>query len=109
MPVFFFNDTAPTKIYPLSLHDALPISLDDDHLFVSIGDVSGKGLNSSLFMALGKALCKSCALRGERDIGEIVRHDRKSTPLNSSHHITSNAVFSFKKKNSYSPSQTPLN
>src|SRR3989338_8002232 len=26
MPFFFFNDTAPTEIYPLSLHDALPIS-----------------------------------------------------------------------------------
>src|ERR1051326_7319171 len=26
--VFFFNDTAPTEIYPLSLHDALPISSD---------------------------------------------------------------------------------
>src|SRR3990172_8423582 len=25
MPFFFFNDTAPTEIYPLSLHDALPI------------------------------------------------------------------------------------
>src|SRR3712207_8841482 len=24
---FFFNDTAPTEIYPLSLHDALPISI----------------------------------------------------------------------------------
>src|SRR4030042_6134480 len=24
---FFFNDTATTEIYPLSLHDALPISL----------------------------------------------------------------------------------
>src|SRR3990167_6942448 len=24
-PLFFFNDTAPTEIYPLSLHDALPI------------------------------------------------------------------------------------
>src|SRR3990167_7248398 len=27
MPSFFFNDTATTEIYPLSLHDALPISL----------------------------------------------------------------------------------
>src|SRR3990172_2640229 len=26
MPASFFNDTAPTAIYPLSLHDALPIS-----------------------------------------------------------------------------------
>src|ERR1041384_5787135 len=25
MPSFFFNDTAPPEIYPLSLHDALPI------------------------------------------------------------------------------------
>src|SRR5215813_7994818 len=28
---FFFNDTAPTEIYTLSLHDALPISPDDQH------------------------------------------------------------------------------
>src|SRR2546429_686881 len=27
---FFFNDTATTEIYPLSLHDALPISHNDD-------------------------------------------------------------------------------
>src|SRR5256885_9037077 len=26
---FFFNDTATTEIYTLSLHDALPISLSD--------------------------------------------------------------------------------
>src|SRR3989441_10532708 len=26
-PFFFFNDTATTEIYPLSLHDALPISV----------------------------------------------------------------------------------
>jgi serine phosphatase RsbU (regulator of sigma subunit) len=53
------------------LYDFFPI--DPDHLFVAIGDVSGKGVPASLFMALGKALFKSCALRGERDIGEIVR------------------------------------
>ena len=27
-PIFFFNDTATTEIYTLSLHDALPISFD---------------------------------------------------------------------------------
>ncbi len=47
--------------------------VDDDHLFVAVGDVSGKGLPAALFMALGKSLCKSCALRGETDIGAIVR------------------------------------
>ena len=53
------------------LYDFFPI--DQDHLYLAIGDVSGKGVDASLFMALGKALCKSCALRGERDIGDIVR------------------------------------
>ena len=38
-----------------------------------MGDVSGKGVPAALFMALGKSLCKSCALRGETDIGAIVR------------------------------------
>ena len=47
--------------------------IDPDHLFLAIGDVSGKGVPASLFMALGKALCKSSALRGEGEIGEIVR------------------------------------
>ena len=46
--------------------------IDDDHLFIAIGDVSGKGVPASLFMAVGKALCKSCALRDEFDIGEII-------------------------------------
>src|SRR5256885_11805442 len=31
MSFFFFNDTATTEIYPLPLHDALPISLDPQH------------------------------------------------------------------------------
>jgi serine phosphatase RsbU (regulator of sigma subunit)/CHASE2 domain-containing sensor protein len=46
--------------------------IDADHLFIAIGDVSGKGVPAALFMALGKSLCKSCALRGEKDIGDIV-------------------------------------
>ena len=46
--------------------------IDADHLFLAVGDVSGKGVPASLFMALGKSLCKSCALRGETDIGAIV-------------------------------------
>ena len=47
--------------------------IDADRLFFAVGDVSGKGVPASLFMALGKSLCKSCALRGETDIGAIVR------------------------------------
>jgi adenylate cyclase len=43
------------------LYDAF--MLDANHLFFLVGDVSGKGLGTSLFMALSKALCKSTALR----------------------------------------------
>jgi len=46
--------------------------MDSDHLFFAVGDVSGKGMPAALFMALGKSLCKSCALRGEHDIGAII-------------------------------------
>src|SRR3712207_6913643 len=36
MSFFFFNDTATTEIYTLSLHDALPISLPDEEWFVQV-------------------------------------------------------------------------
>src|SRR3989337_3931608 len=65
---FFFNETATTEIYPLSLHDALPISLYRDHF----GPVQGGGT----------------VIWFTRDTG-----DRKSTRLNSSHGSISYAVF----------------
>lgn len=51
--------------------------IDDNHLFFAVGDVSGKGMPAALFMALGKSLCKSCALRGESDIGAIVNRTNR--------------------------------
>lgn len=41
--------------------------LDAHHVFFSVGDVCGKGVPASLFMAISKTLCKSLALRDERD------------------------------------------
>src|SRR5471030_3449877 len=67
---FFFNDTATTEIYTLSLHDALPISRD-----VSVHAIGGDD-----------------GQRVHRKIG-----DRKSTRLNSSHLGISYAVFCLKK------------
>lgn len=46
--------------------------LDDDRLFFIIGDVSGKGIPASLFMALTKALYKSSAMRRQVKIEEIM-------------------------------------
>src|SRR3712207_9331249 len=81
--VFFFNDTATTEIYTLSLHDALPIFLHAGHR----GDHRAGG-------------------HEQQRLEERVRHeveepreDRKSTRLNSSHANISYAVFCLKKKN----------
>src|SRR5436189_1587986 len=81
--VFFFNDTAATDIYTLSLHDALPIS---------DGEVARRGLEDHIGV-LG------CRLG--RRLGP--RQDRKSTRLNSSHRCISYAVFCLKKKRTVQP------
>ena len=47
--------------------------LDEQRLFMLIGDVAGKGLSASIFMAVSKALYKSAMLRApEADIGDIM-------------------------------------
>jgi len=46
--------------------------LDRQHLFFVVGDVSGKGLPASLFMAVTKALSKSIALRGNESVASII-------------------------------------
>src|SRR6266436_9022757 len=71
---FFFNDTATTDIYTLSLHDALPISPR---------------------WAVSPPRCRRTS--GGSRSGRPLR-DRKSTRLNSSHGYISYAVFCLKKK-----------
>src|SRR6202000_3579270 len=68
--LFFFNDTAPTEIYTLSLHDALPIC-------------TRTSPSTCCPSTLG---CRTCPTT-----------DRKSTRLNSSHPSISYAVFCLKK------------
>src|SRR6266487_2699382 len=71
---FFFNDTATTEIYTLSLHDALPIRLDDlDVICAVLGCEPGDLL--------------------VRDPSAGTAADRKSTRLNSRHPSISYAVF----------------
>src|SRR2546427_8564477 len=77
---FFFNDTATTEIYTLSLHDALPISG---------GGSAGGGRRR------GAADCTAARARRRSAPGA---RDRKSTRLNSSHSQISYAVFCLKKK-----------
>src|SRR5256885_9472010 len=96
---FFFNDTATTEIYTLSLHDALPILVGADRAAEreALLRVGHRGLERDLHGA-GR-------LRREQRLGEVERRggravgDRKSTRLNSSHLVISYAVFCLKKKN----------
>src|SRR2546430_7216968 len=96
---FFFNDTATTEIYTLSLHDALPILV-------------------SAISAMIRAICAASArvALGHTSHNPPVvgssptRPDRKSTRLNSSHSQISYAVFCLKKKTHLSattPSSVP--
>src|SRR3712207_9429861 len=83
---FFFNDTATTEIYTLSLHDALPILEDGSWLYLlpSVIDDVDLGVTH--------------VVRGE---DHVSNRDRKSTRLNSSHANISYAVFCLKKKKIY--------
>src|SRR5258708_11829937 len=82
---FFFNDTATTEIYTLSLHDALPIY--------------------RLGCRHHRSVRRRCRLPRPRDRGLSAtggganRGDPQSTRLNSSHQIISYAVFCLQKKN----------
>lgn len=47
--------------------------LDAQHLFVAVGDVSGKGVPASLFMAVTRALTKSLALRDTQGLDRVIQ------------------------------------
>src|SRR5258708_24479107 len=83
---FFFNDTATTEIYTLSLHDALPI----------FGPARSRlSARKARIAASRDGNMKRSSRRYKRG---STTSDRKSTRLNSSHQIISYAVFCLKKK-----------
>src|SRR3712207_8891878 len=90
--MFFFNDTATTEIYTLSLHDALPI-------LVRILKAGFGLIVTILAIVLGLQVVFGIS-PGELwvEIGQLPQEDRKSTRLNSSHANISYAVFCLKKK-----------
>src|SRR3712207_9380836 len=93
---FFFNDTATTEIYTLSLHDALPIlgtTLD----FPEQVQFLGVHLLSRIEVARDPGQGAFDAEHHRDAVLQICR-DRKSTRLNSSHANISYAVFCLKKK-----------
>src|SRR5258708_21852312 len=103
--LFFFNDTATTEIYTLSLHDALPIyrpiyfvDLRTEYACSWCEIIDGKLL--LIAHPLSPIKTRSFAFPKDAEI------DRKSTRLNSSHQIISYAVFCLKKKKKNSRTDT---
>src|SRR5688572_32762190 len=91
---FFFNDTATTEIYTLSLHDALPI-------FIGNIDLERQPVGEADALDL-EIPPQNRHFIFERDLllAGVIERDRKSTRLNSSHSQISYAVFCLKKKTS---------
>src|SRR5689334_23936667 len=93
---FFFNDTATTDIYTLSLHDALPIFLENFMVaFRPVGPAPRflPPLIPAVNYDIGGVTVSTIQI-----VIIVVSADRKSTRLNSSHSSISYAVFCLKKK-----------
>src|SRR5947199_6655501 len=86
---FFFNDSATTDIYTLSLHDALPISC-----LIATIPRGGSQRDAWAFIEKSKSWIQK-------------QLDRKSTRLNSSHLGISYAVLCLKKKRTKTSGRTP--
>src|SRR5258708_13094367 len=97
IPFFFFNDTATTEIYTLSLHDALPISLRE---FV---DWLGTGLSTSDSLSRSDGLSTS---NGPFAGGEA-RSEEHTSELQSPDHLVCRLLLE-KKKTTPKPIPTPL-
>src|SRR2546430_14030954 len=85
--LFFFNDTATTEIYTLSLHDALPIYLITYRVVWS-----GCSYIQKCFIKQERPMAISNATLAGLTRTELL--DRKSTRLKSSHSQISYSVFS---------------
>src|SRR3712207_9038468 len=97
---FFFNDTATTEIYTLSLHDALPICLNLTLLYIDQLKFDSAAATIDGFQ---RCIAQYPLRNGEEHsaLVSLARgriEDRKSTRLNSSHANISYAVFCLKKK-----------
>src|SRR3712207_8168357 len=95
---FFFNDTATTEIYTLSLHDALPIFI---HIAYAQEQEEGE---REMATTIQSTECNILPEPGvdlagcDLSLANLEAADRKSTRLNSSHANISYAVFCLKKK-----------
>src|SRR3712207_8857879 len=105
---FFFNDTATTEIYTLSLHDALPIFRLGHHSHGALPPWARRSAMGRREVDERLSVFDELPRRREPEPRQRQQHwfcirDRKSTRLNSSHANISYAVFCLKKKNDRQP------
>src|SRR3712207_8070188 len=105
---FFFNDTATTEIYTLSLHDALPISALARPPPRGCGRPAGQRGPDRPPPPAGGCPSGWHGPPPRRRSSSSRRRDRKSTRLNSSHANISYAVFCLKKKKNIHPKSSIL-
>src|SRR3712207_7799934 len=98
---FFFNDTATTEIYTLSLHDALPIWIQTIHAFAQ-SLLAAFPAEAGLTPGFRPLEEREQKLLARSTLADLLV-DRKSTRLNSSHANISYAVFCLKKKKNTTP------
>src|SRR3712207_7131408 len=101
---FFFNDTATTEIYTLSLHDALPICHAPRRRQPEVLEEGTAGVEGRVEADLAEI----GGVHVRQEHGRLAL-DRKSTRLNSSHANISYAVFCLKKKTKINLQQRSLN
>src|SRR3712207_8394337 len=83
--MFFFNDTATTEIYTLSLHDALPIST-----MLVIGDVVGHDTEAAASMGQLRGLLRGIAYRdgvGPAQVLSDLRSEEHTSELQSRQYL----------------------
>src|SRR2546430_7468930 len=93
MIIFFFNDTATTEIYTLSLHDALPIYKGP------VGDRAQEAIRGIRRVAVRVAIVRGARVDGVRDlVGKIERSEEHTSELQSQSNIVCRLLLEKKKK-----------
>src|SRR3712207_7344545 len=94
--IFFFNDTATTEIYTLSLHDALPIFGDPvDHIILQHA-LDRSGHNGPFDLALFQ--CLQLAAFAAFRVAALVRSEEHTSELQSRQYLVCRLLLEKKKK-----------
>src|SRR3712207_7838286 len=96
---FFFNDTATTEIYTLSLHDALPIFNVGVSLYVGRGDFARAVAVNRQGLGLGAVELEGHLLQVEYNVGRVLRSEEHTSELQSRQYLVCRLLLEKKTNN----------